>query len=107
MKKIVQALVICSFLVVSSSMSFAVTTCGQMQIQLVEAAGMWLKNVTGSACGKLANNAEIRVLFNETQGDRQLSVGLTAFSLDKVVWANFEGDGSQNNQILNVVSVRR
>jgi hypothetical protein len=51
MKKIVQALVICSFLVVSSSMSFAVTTCGQMQIQLVEAAGMWLKNVTGSACG--------------------------------------------------------
>lgn len=107
MKRTLMALTIAATIISGFSSISSAAVCDTMTVMLVGDTGMWVRNDTAANCGTIAPGTQVRVVFNEQVGDRQLAIALTAFSLDQQVYINFEGDGSGGASVLNVVSMRK
>ena len=109
--KITLVAALMSALVLSGSAAFG-ATCNGMTVREVSAndtasvAQVWLVNNNAAACGKVAA-AGGQYLFNlpTANTDQMLATLLTAFSLDKKVWAAF--DDSTNPGALQIVSMNQ
>lgn len=73
---------------VFAASSFAQFTCAKMEGTTINTNSVWLKNVSGAACGSLANGAQRYFLLNPANQDPLLAVLLTALSLNKTVWVH-------------------
>lgn len=88
-------------------------TCATMKVTYVggsdyaaSGAVIWAQNLTGAACGALANNgAQKFTLADTANADKKLAVILTAVSLGKNVYINATGDGSTGTGAIDVVSM--
>jgi hypothetical protein len=107
MKRTIMFLAITAAIICGSSSISSAAVCDTMDVMLVGDTGMWVRNATAASCGTIAPGTQVRVVFNEQVGDRQLAIALTAFSLDQQVYINFEGDGSGGASVLNVISMRK
>lgn len=88
-------------------------TCSAMKITYVggtdyvaSGAGIWAQNVSGAACGALANNASQQFVIADTaNADKKLAIILTAVSLGKNVYINATGTGAAAGGAIDVVSM--
>ena len=83
--------------------SAAPLTCPAMKVMLVGPTSTWLKNVSGSACGAVADGKQINLTFDPNQADKLLALVLTATSLGKNVWVHAGGDVT--GSIVDVISL--
>lgn len=96
MKKGVRLLSV-MFVAVALTFVFAATSsaqfiCAKMEPTLINTSSVWMKNVSGAACGTLANNGSRYFLLNPKNSDPLLAVLLTALSLNKTVWVHALAD---------------
>ena len=91
---------------VFATSSFAQFTCAKMEGTLINTSSVWLKNVSGAACGTLLNGASRYFLLNPSNMDPQLAVLLTALSLNKTVWVNAVAD-QPSGAIVNVIAISK
>lgn len=78
--------------VFAANSSAAAFTCAKMQPTLINTSSVWMKNVSGKACGTLANGAARYFLLNPSNQDPLLAILLTALSLNKNVWVHAVSD---------------
>lgn len=78
--------------------------CAKMQPTLINANSAWMKNVSGGACGTLANNASRYFLLDSNNSDPLLAILLTALSLNKTVWVHAVAD-TGNGDTVDVIAV--
>ncbi len=108
MKKTTITIMVGVFLL-SMTMGFAGTasaapmTCPAMKVMKVGPTSTWLKNVSGAACGAVANGKQISLTFDPNNSDKLLALVLTASSLGKNVWVHAGGD--VNGSIVDVISM--
>lgn len=89
---------------VLTASSFA-QSCAKMKPMLVNTNSTWLMNVSGAACGTLANGQQRYFLLNASNQDALLAILLTAVSLDKTVWVNALGDSVAGGDTVNVIAL--
>jgi len=82
----------------------AAFTCSSMQVVQVGLNNAWFKNVSGAACGAVANNSNVYFKFNPGTNDRILAVVLTASTATKTLWVHAAGDTS--GSIVDIVSMK-
>jgi hypothetical protein len=105
MKKMLLAAIMGISLLMVDGVSYALQ-CPVMQVEFVNVGAIRLRNVTGGACGNMANNAVLNFIYDGNNADRQIAIALTALSLEKTVFADFSGDGSAAG-VLNSIAVSR
>jgi len=77
-----------------------------MEPTLVNTNSVWMKNVSGAACGTLASGSSRYFLLNESERDQQLAILLTAMSLDNTVWVNSLEDIA-SGAVVNVLAITK
>jgi len=108
--KVVGLAVFFMALTVGTSSAF---TCTAMKVTYVggsdyvaSGTGIWATNVSGAACGALANNASQQfVIADNANADKKLAIILTAVSLGKNVYINATGTGAAAGGAIDVVSM--
>jgi hypothetical protein len=105
-KSVLRLVLVTSALVVFTAANSFGWSCAKMQPTTVNTSSAWLKNVTGSACGTLANNTSVFVQLSSTDTDRQLAILLTAVSLGKNVWVNSPATNPANGDTVNVIALQ-
>lgn len=107
MKRKIMIMTFCivSLFVLTSMSQAAAIKCPQMEVMLVGETGIWLKNVSGSSCGNIANGSEQYFVFEESKLNRQLAIALSSLSMNKNVWVYALGDVT--GSIMSVISLRK
>jgi hypothetical protein len=91
---------------VFAASSFAQFTCAKMEPTLINTNSVWMKNVSGAACGTLANNTARYFLLNPANQDPLLAVLLTALSLNKTVWVHAAADVASGG-VADVIAIAK
>ncbi len=110
-KKIITAILAISCIGLSVGSVFANTDCPVVSVQMVgtspsAASGLFckVKNESGAACGDMANGASRIYFLNTSMTDQTYATLLTAFSLQKKMWIQVGGTGT-NNSLLYIATV--
>jgi hypothetical protein len=111
-KKFITAILAISCVGLSFGSAFAAQSCNSVTITAVgttpyTASGLFVKvkNVSGVACGSLANGAITQYFLDTNNTDPTYATLLTALSLQKTMFIQTSGTGA-NNSLLLVASIK-
>ena len=106
-KKIIAAIIAVSCVGFSVGSAFAVTNCSSVSVQMVgtsptAVSGLFVrvKNETTAACGALLPQSSMTYFLDTKMADQTYATVLTALSLQKKMWIQVGGTGSQNSLLL-------